>query len=38
MATDQTKSSIYNWDDNSTYVKKLSFFDNLSADPEGLSL
>ncbi len=29
------ESSIYNWDDNSTYVKKPPFFDNLSADPEG---
>jgi aconitate hydratase len=29
------KSSIYNWDDNSTYVKKPPFFDNLSDQPEG---
>ncbi len=29
------KSSIYNWDDNSTYVKKPPFFDNLSDLPEG---
>ena len=29
------KSSIYNWDNNSTYVKKPPFFENLSADPEG---
>ncbi len=29
------KSSIYNWDENSTYVKKPPFFDNLSDDPEG---
>ena len=29
------KSSIYNWDDNSTYVKKPPFFDNLPAEPEG---
>jgi aconitate hydratase len=29
------KSSIYNWDENSTYVKKPPFFDNLSDQPEG---
>ncbi len=29
------KSSIYNWDENSTYVKKPPFFDNLSDEPEG---
>jgi aconitate hydratase len=29
------KSSIYNWDENSTYVKKPPFFDNLSVQPEG---
>ena len=29
------KSSIYNWEDNSTYVKKPPFFDNLSDKPEG---
>jgi len=29
------KSSIYNWDDGSTYVKKPPFFDNLSDKPEG---
>ena len=29
------KSSIYNWDDNSTYVKKPPFFDNLPDLPEG---
>ena len=29
------KSSIYDWDDNSTYVKKPPFFENLSAEPEG---
>ncbi len=28
-------SSIYNWDDSSTYVKKPPFFDNLSDEPEG---
>ncbi len=29
------KSSIYNWDEGSTYVKKPPFFDNLSEEPEG---
>jgi len=29
------KSSIYNWEENSTYVKKPPFFDNLSDKPEG---
>jgi len=29
------KSSIYNWDESSTYVKKPPFFDNLSDKPEG---
>ena len=29
------KSSIYNWEDNSTYVKKPPFFDGLSDQPEG---
>ncbi len=29
------KSSIYNWDDNSTYVKKPPFFENLPDLPEG---
>ena len=29
------KSSIYNWDENSTYVKKPPFFDSLSEEPEG---
>jgi len=29
------KSSIYNWDQSSTYVKKPPFFDNLSDKPEG---
>ncbi len=29
------KSSIYNWDDNSTYVKKPPFFENLSDQPQG---
>ena len=31
----QKKSSIYDWEDNSTYVKKPPFFDNLSIEPEG---
>jgi aconitate hydratase len=29
------KSSIYNWDEESTYVKKPPFFDSLPDDPEG---
>jgi len=29
------KSSIYNWDQGSTYVKKPPFFDDLSDEPEG---
>ncbi len=29
------ESSIYNWDDNSTYVKKPPFFDNLKDSPDG---
>ena len=29
------ESSIYNWEDTSTYVKKPPFFDNLSDEPEG---
>ena len=29
------KTSIYNWDSGSTYVKKPPFFDNLSDKPEG---
>ncbi len=29
------KSSIYDWDDNSTYVKKPPFFDNLKDSPDG---
>ncbi len=29
------KSSIYNWEENSTYVKKPPFFDNLTDQPEG---
>ncbi len=29
------KSSIYNWDESSTYVKKPPFFENLKKDPEG---
>ena len=33
IKTDQ--SSIYNWKENSTYVKKPPFFDNLPDEPEG---
>jgi len=29
------KSSIYNWDESSTYVKKPPFFENLSDEAEG---
>ncbi len=29
------KSSIYNWDEESTYVKRPPFFDNMSDEPEG---
>ena len=29
------ESSIYNWEANSTYVKKPPFFDNLPDEPEG---
>ncbi len=29
------KGSIYNWEENSTYVKKPPFFENLSDKPEG---
>ncbi len=29
------KSSIYNWDETSTYVKRPPFFDGLSDQPEG---
>ena len=32
------KSSIYNWEENSTYVKKPPFFDNLSDEPEGFKV
>jgi len=28
------KSSIYNWDESSTYVKKPPFFENLTIEPE----
>ena len=28
-------TSIYNWDEGSTYVKKTSFFENLKDEPEG---
>ncbi|NDA90076.1 MAG: aconitate hydratase AcnA, partial [Alphaproteobacteria bacterium] len=30
-----TQSSIYDWDESSTYVKKPPFFDNLPEKPEG---
>ena len=30
------ESSIYNWDEGSTYVKKPPFFDNLPDEPEGI--
>ncbi len=29
------ESKIYDWDDNSTYVKKPPFFENLPLEPEG---
>ena len=29
------KSSIYKWDESSTYVKKPPFFENLTEEPEG---
>jgi len=29
------KNSIYNWNEDSTYVRKPPFFDNLSDEPEG---
>ncbi len=29
------ETNIYNWEDNSTYVKKPPFFDNLPDKPEG---
>jgi aconitate hydratase len=29
------ESSIYNWNDSSTYVKKPPFFEKMSDDPEG---
>ena len=29
------QSSIYSWDEGSTYVKKPPFFDNLPDEPEG---
>ncbi len=32
---DTIDSSIYNWEANSTYVKRPPFFDNLSDKPEG---
>ena len=30
-----SSSSIYNWDETSTYVKKPPFFENMTDDPEG---
>ena len=33
IKTDQ--SSIYNWEESSTYVKRPPFFDNLPDKPEG---
>ncbi len=30
-----TESSIYNWDNSSTYVKKPPFFEKMSDNPEG---
>ena len=30
-------SSIYNWDENSTYVKKPPFFENMTDKPEGFN-
>jgi len=30
-----TESSIYNWNDSSTYVKKPPFFEKMSDNPEG---
>ncbi len=30
-----TESSIYNWNDSSTYVKKPPFFEKMSDEPEG---
>ncbi len=32
---DTVDSDIYNWEQNSTYVKRPPFFDNLSDKPEG---
>ncbi len=31
------RNSIYNWQENSTYVKKPPFFDNLPDQPEGFT-
>jgi len=31
------KSSIYNWDESSTYVKKPPFFEDLTEEPEGFT-
>ena len=35
QAINTVDSDIYNWEANSTYVKKPPFFDNLSDKPEG---
>ena len=35
QAINTTDSDIYNWEANSTYVKRPPFFDNLSDQPEG---
>lgn len=36
IKTDAT--SIYKWDDHSTYVKRPPFFDNMTDNPEGFSV
>ncbi len=35
QAINTTDSDIYNWEANSTYVKRPPFFDNLTDQPEG---
>ncbi len=35
QAINTTDSDIYNWEENSTYVKRPPFFDNLPDHPEG---
>jgi aconitate hydratase len=32
-----TKSDIYNWDSNSSYIKEAPFFNNISAAPEKIN-